>query len=110
MQHHTINLTDLDMLHKVFRGFRSHDGVGYVFRGHAQASWELLPKAGRAGFICRTTGTLGGSPCSSVGYTTSTMSLGDQIDIGTTLASASRESVMPPPDTYSDVAQLNIYS
>jgi len=50
MQHHTINLTDLDMLHKVFRGFRSHNGFGYVFRGHAQASWELLPKAGRPEF------------------------------------------------------------
>jgi len=50
MQHHTINVTDLDMLHKVFRGFRSHDGAGYVFRGHAQAAWELLPKAGRPEF------------------------------------------------------------
>jgi hypothetical protein len=50
MQHHTINLTDLDMLHKVFRGLRSHDGMGYVFRGHAQSSWGLLPKAGRPEF------------------------------------------------------------
>ncbi|WP_165927443.1 MULTISPECIES: FRG domain-containing protein [Burkholderia] len=45
-----IKLTDVDMLHKVFRGFRSHDGVGWLFRGHAQASWELLPKAGRPEF------------------------------------------------------------
>ncbi len=50
MDHGTINLTDVDMLHKVFRGFRSHDGFGYVFRGHAQATWDLLPKAGRAEF------------------------------------------------------------
>ncbi|MFM0007258.1 FRG domain-containing protein [Paraburkholderia dipogonis] len=50
MEYGTIKLTDVDMLHKVFRGFRSHDGVGWLFRGHAQASWELLPKAGRAEF------------------------------------------------------------
>jgi len=46
----TIKLTDVDMLHKVFRGFRSHEGVGWLFRGHAQASWTLLPKAGRPEF------------------------------------------------------------
>jgi len=46
----TIKLTDVDMLHKVFRGFRSHEGMGWLFRGHAQASWDLLPKAGRAEF------------------------------------------------------------
>ncbi|WP_420210184.1 FRG domain-containing protein [Burkholderia aenigmatica] len=50
MEYKTIKLADVDMLHKVFRGFRSHDGVGYVFRGQAQASWELLPKAGRPEF------------------------------------------------------------
>ncbi len=50
MEYGTIKLTDVDMLHKVFRGFRSHDGVGWLFRGHAQASWELLPKAGRPEF------------------------------------------------------------
>jgi FRG domain len=50
MEHKTINLADVDMLHNVFRGFRSHNGFGYVFRGQAQASWELLPKAGRPEF------------------------------------------------------------
>lgn len=50
MEYGTIKLTDVDMLHKVFRRFRSHDGFGYVFRGHAQADWQLLPKAGRAEF------------------------------------------------------------
>lgn len=50
MEYKTLRLTDVDMLHKVFRGFRSHDGFGYVFRGHAQASWDLLPKAGRPEF------------------------------------------------------------
>lgn len=50
MDHRTIEVTGVDLLHKVFRGFRSHEGMGYVFRGHAQASWELLPKAGRPEF------------------------------------------------------------
>ncbi|WP_232517863.1 FRG domain-containing protein [Burkholderia ambifaria] len=40
----------MDMLHKVFRGFRSDGGVGWLFRGHAQSSWALLPKAGRPEF------------------------------------------------------------
>jgi len=42
-----INLENLEKLHLVFRGFRSHDGVGYWFRGQARLDWELLPKAGR---------------------------------------------------------------
>jgi hypothetical protein len=50
VKHGTINLTGIDMLHKVFRGFRSHDGLGFVFRGQAKADWGLLPKAGRPEF------------------------------------------------------------
>ncbi|MGX7006169.1 FRG domain-containing protein [Caballeronia sp. KNU42] len=50
MEYESIKLTDLEMLHKVFRALRSHDGLGYIFRGHAQLSWELLPKAGRSEF------------------------------------------------------------
>lgn len=46
-----IKLTDLEMLHRVFRGYRSHDGMGYLFRGQADSSWALLPKAGRKEFF-----------------------------------------------------------
>lgn len=44
-------LTNLEMLHLVFRGYRSHDGMGWLFRGQADASWDLLPKAGRKEFF-----------------------------------------------------------
>ncbi|HXU94145.1 MAG TPA: FRG domain-containing protein [Gallionella sp.] len=40
-------LTDLEKLHLVFRGYRSHDGLANWFRGQADSDWELLPKAGR---------------------------------------------------------------
>jgi FRG domain len=45
-----LRLTDIDMLHKVFRGYRSHEGFGWLFRGQADSSWALLPKAGRKEF------------------------------------------------------------
>lgn len=50
MEKKTIIITDLNMLHQAFRAYRSHDGIGYWFRGQANASWELLPKAGRKEF------------------------------------------------------------
>ena len=46
----TITLTDLEKLHLVFRGYRSHDGFGWWFRGQADAAWDLLPRAGRREF------------------------------------------------------------
>ncbi len=46
-----LTLTNLEMLHLVFRGYRSHDGLGFLFRGQADASWDLLPKAGRKEFF-----------------------------------------------------------
>lgn len=46
-----LTLTDLEMLHLVFRGYRSHDGMGWLFRGQADAAWDLLPKAGRKEFF-----------------------------------------------------------
>jgi hypothetical protein len=47
MKLNSIRLKDIDMLHLVFRGFRSHDGVGWLFRGQADSSWNLEPKAAR---------------------------------------------------------------
>ena len=44
-----ISLTNLESLHVVFRGFRSHDGFGFWFRGQADSTWDLLPRAGRKG-------------------------------------------------------------
>jgi hypothetical protein len=46
-----ITLNDIEMLHLVFRGYRSHEGLGFLFRGQADASWDLLPKAGRKDFF-----------------------------------------------------------
>jgi len=37
-------------LHKLFRAFRSHGGIGWIFRGQADSSWPLIPKAGRPEF------------------------------------------------------------
>jgi hypothetical protein len=37
-------------LHQLFRGYRSHGGVGWIFRGQADISWPLIPKAGRSEF------------------------------------------------------------
>lgn len=45
-----ISLTNLESLHVVFRGFRSHDGFGFWFRGQADSTWDLLPRAGRKGY------------------------------------------------------------
>jgi hypothetical protein len=46
-----IQLKDIEMLHKVFQGYRSHEGSGWLFRGQADSSWDLVPKAGREDFI-----------------------------------------------------------
>jgi hypothetical protein len=50
MECHNIELDGLDTLHRIFRGYRSHNGLGFLFRGQASAEWELLPKAGRPGY------------------------------------------------------------
>lgn len=46
-----LTLKDLEMLHLVFRGYRSNEGMGFLFRGQADISWDLLPKAGRKDFF-----------------------------------------------------------
>lgn len=43
----TIELNEINDLHSIFQGFRSHSGCGYWFRGQANKEWKLLPKAGR---------------------------------------------------------------
>ena len=40
-------LSELENLHLIFRGYRSHDGFGHWYRGQADSAWALLPKAGR---------------------------------------------------------------
>lgn len=47
----TIILNSLEDLHKIFRGFRSHDGFGHWFRGQSNSSWSLVPKAGRPDYF-----------------------------------------------------------
>lgn len=41
------HLQDALDLHKVFRAFRAHPPIGWWFRGHGDANWRLIPKAGR---------------------------------------------------------------
>jgi hypothetical protein len=43
----TSTLENLEQLHLFFRAYRSHNGAGSWFRGQADASWALIPKAGR---------------------------------------------------------------
>ncbi len=38
---------NLETFHKLFRAYRSHDGLGNWFRGQSKGAWPLLPKAGR---------------------------------------------------------------
>jgi FRG domain len=45
-----IEVTGLEALHQVFRGYRSHEGMGCLFRGQADLSWDLLPKAARPAY------------------------------------------------------------
>ena len=45
-----ITIENLEHLHHLFRGYRSHNGIGYWFRGHADVNWLLVPKAGRDEF------------------------------------------------------------
>lgn len=40
-------LENIEQFHQVFRGYRSHNGLGNLFRGQADSEWGLLPKAGR---------------------------------------------------------------
>ncbi len=42
--------SSFEELHRLFRAYRSHHGLGWFFRGHADASWSILARAGRAGF------------------------------------------------------------
>lgn len=54
----TIDLVSIDSFHKIFSVYRSHGGLGYLFRGQADASWSLLPKAGRLEYFLSKNGDL----------------------------------------------------
>ncbi|HHX8454254.1 TPA: FRG domain-containing protein [Vibrio diabolicus] len=43
-------IDSLELLHRVFSSFRSQNGHGYWFRGHADLQWDLTPSAGRVGY------------------------------------------------------------
>jgi len=43
-------IENVDHFHKIFSIFKSRDGFGWWFRGQADASWRLLPKAARKEF------------------------------------------------------------
>lgn len=41
------SLDSLESLHRFLRGYQPHAGLGWWYRGHADSSWTLIPKAGR---------------------------------------------------------------
>lgn len=41
------SLRSPDDVHRFFRGYRPHPPIGWWFRGQADSTWPLLPKAGR---------------------------------------------------------------
>lgn len=47
----TYNVPSVEVLHKLFSCHTSRDGFGFWFRGQANASWELLPTAGRDEYL-----------------------------------------------------------
>jgi len=55
----SITLKTIEQFHLIFRGYRSHKGFGYWFRGQADSEWDLLPKAGRNLFFLPSNRDLG---------------------------------------------------
>ncbi|MBC3809937.1 FRG domain-containing protein [Undibacterium aquatile] len=45
-----LTVGSVDHIHQIFRAYRSHGRTGWWFRGQADSSWPLLPKAGRSEF------------------------------------------------------------
>lgn len=50
MQPRSLMLKTAEDIHAVFRVYRCHPPTGWWFRGHADAGWSLVPKAGRDGY------------------------------------------------------------
>lgn len=44
-------LDDPLKIHVFFRAYRPHPPGGWWFRGHADKSWDLIPKAGRSDYF-----------------------------------------------------------
>jgi hypothetical protein len=51
MQPEVYRVNDIQTLHQLFRGYRPHGGVGWLFRGQADSRWPLIPKAGRPEYL-----------------------------------------------------------
>jgi hypothetical protein len=45
-----IIIPDLEFFHSILRAIRSHDALGWWFRGQSDSTWALLPKAGRPNY------------------------------------------------------------
>lgn len=50
MKPRELTLKAADDIHGIFRVYRCHPPTGWWFRGHANANWDLVPKAGRDGY------------------------------------------------------------
>ncbi|MEY2499284.1 MAG: hypothetical protein QOD12_2840 [Verrucomicrobiota bacterium] len=51
MEPRLFQIDELETLHQLFRVYRPHGGVGWLFRGQGDRSWPLVPKAGRKEFF-----------------------------------------------------------
>ena len=52
-------LKEIHNLHLIFRAYRSHEGLGFWFRGQADSTWDLVPKGGRAPYYLSNNRDLG---------------------------------------------------
>jgi hypothetical protein len=48
-----VTASDFAEIHEIVRHFYSVGGIGWVFRGQADASWPVVPKAGRAEYYVK---------------------------------------------------------
>lgn len=51
MEPKTYTLKSVEQAHAFFRGYKPHPPTGWWFRGQADATWGLVPKAGREPYL-----------------------------------------------------------